>query len=373
MKITCNRTDLASAISSVQRAVSTKSNIPALTGILLTTRKDGLELVGYDCDMGIRTTIEAQVDEPGAACLAAKLLGEIVRKLDGDEVHIEVDAKHMATVKCGRSRFSLVGVDPATYPDIPKIEEKSSLSMENKTLKNMIRQTVFAVADNNAKPIHTGALFEIKGTAMRMVGCDGYRLAIREENIGGEHSEITFVVPKKSLQEVSKLLPDDDKQCKISIDSRRVTFSVGSYIVFSKLLEGEFLDYRAAIPKQSATEVEVKTEELIASVERVSLMITDRLKSPIRCQFSGDDGHMNLSSYTPIGHAADQLQASIQGETIEIGFNNRYLLDALQNSETDVVRLALKGSLYPMTIRPKGGNSFLFIVLPVRLKPQGEV
>ena len=369
MKISCKRTDLASAISSVQRAVSTKSTIPALQGILLTAEGDNLELVGYDCDMGIRTTIHAQVEQPGAACLAAKLLGEIVRKLDGDEVHIEVDAKHTATVKCGRSKFSLVGVDPATYPDIPKIEEKSSISMGNQTLKNMIRQTVFAVADDNAKPIHTGALFEIKGTTMRMVGCDGYRLAIREENIGGEHSETTFVVPKKSLQEVSKLLPDDNKQCKISIDSRRVTFAAGSYIVFSKLLEGEFLDYRAAIPKQSATEVEVKTAELIASVERVSLMITDRLKSPIRCQF-GDDGSIDLSSYTPIGHAADQLPADIQGEAVEIGFNNRYLLDALQNSETDVVRLALKGSLYPMTIRPKDGNSFLFIVLPVRLKPE---
>lgn len=373
MKITCNRTDLASAISSVQRAVSTKSSIPALTGILLTTKEDGLELVGYDCEtLGIRTTIEAQVDEPGAACLAAKLLGEIVRKLAGDKVHIEVDAKHMAVVKCGRSRFSLVGLDPKEYPDIPKIEEKSSISMENQTLKNMIGQTVFAVADNNAKPIHTGALFEIKGATMRMVGCDGYRIAIREENIGGEHSETTFVVPKKSLQEVLKLLPDDDKQCKISIDSRRVTFSVGSYTVFSKLLEGDFLDYRAAIPKQAATEIEVKTAELIASVERVSLMITDRLKSPIRCQFS-DDGSINLSSYTPIGHAADQLQANVQGETVEIGFNNRYLLDALQNSETDLVRLGINGSLRPMTVKPKEGDSFLFIVLPVRMKPQGEV
>jgi len=369
MKITCKRTDLASAISSVQRAVSTKSTIPALQGILLTAGSDNLELVGYDCDMGIRTTIHAQVEQPGAACLAAKLLGEIVRKLDGDEVHIDVDAKHMATVKCGRSKFSLVGVDPKEYPDIPKVEEKSSISIENQTLKNMIRQTVFAVADDNAKPIHTGALFEVNGTTMRMVGCDGYRLAIREENIGGEHSETTFVVPKKSLQEILKLLPDDNKQCKMSIDSRRITFSVGSYTVFSMLLEGEFLDYRAAVPKQSSTEIVVKTADLIASVERVSLMITDRLKSPIRCQF-GDDGSIDLSSYTPIGHAADQLPAEIQGETVEIGFNNRYLLDALQNSETDIVRLALKGSLYPMTIRPKDGNSFLFIVLPVRLKPQ---
>ena len=372
MKITCKRTDLASAISSVQRAVSTKSTIPALQGILLTAGSDNLELVGYDCDMGIRTTIHAQVEQPGAACLAAKLLGEIVRKLDGEEVHIDVDAKHMATVKCGRSKFSLVGVDPKEYPDIPKVEEKSSISIENQTLKNMIRQTVFAVADDNAKPIHTGALYEVNGTTMRMVGCDGYRLAIREENIGGEHSETTFVVPKKSLQEILKLLPDDNKQCKMSIDSRRITFSVGSYTVFSMLLEGEFLDYRAAVPKQSSTEIVVKTADLIASVERVSLMITDRLKSPIRCQF-GDDGNIDLSSYTPIGHAADQLPAEIQGETVEIGFNNRYLLDALQNSETDVVRLALKGSLYPMTIRPKDGNSFLFIVLPVRLKPQGEV
>ncbi|WOC33449.1 MULTISPECIES: DNA polymerase III subunit beta [Caproicibacterium] len=369
MNITCNRTDLASAISSVQRAVSTKATIPELSGILMTAQEGTLELIGYDCEtVGIKTNIQAEVQESGPACLPAKLLGEMVRKLSGDKVHIETGGKHMAVIKCGRSRFSVAGFDPNEYPAIPKIEQREVLRIPNGILKGMIRQTAFAVAQVDSKPIHTGTLFEINEGKIRLVSVDGYRIAIREENVGNDLNKTSFVVPGKSLNELSRILPDNAKPCGIVIGDRHIIFSAGQYTVFSRLLEGEFLDYRRAIPQQQGTEVEVNTLGFVDSIQRVSLMVMDRLKSPIRCSF-GDDV-IDLFSRTPLGQASDQLQAKIQGDNVEIGFNDRYLLDAFQNAETDEVKLGLNGPLAPMTVKPKDGNSFLFIVLPVRLKPE---
>ena len=201
---------------------------------------------------------------------------------------------------------------------------------------------------------------------------DGYRLAMRTEMINlkfEEEDEIRFVVPGKTLSEVIKLLPDQDENVEILVGRRHIIFKIEKYSVISRLLEGEFLDYKAAIPAQFTTEVTVNTRNLINSVERVSLLITDRLKSPVRCIFS-EDGEIKISCVTSIGKANDELSAQITGPEVEIGFNNRYLLDALRNTDTDEVKVQLTGPVSPMKIVPTQGDSFLFLVLPVRLKQE---
>jgi DNA polymerase-3 subunit beta len=229
----------------------------------------------------------------------------------------------------------------------------------------MIRQTIFAVAESDAKPIHTGTLFELEKDKIRLVSVDGYRLAMREEKAQCDQ-ELSFVVPGKTLGEVLKLLSDGDEELEILIGRRHIIFNIGNYRVISRLLEGEFLDYRAAIPASSSTEILVKTRSFIDSVERVSLLITDRLKSPLRCLFA--DNEIKVSCSTSIGRANDQFEAKINGNNVEMGFNNRYLLDALRNTEGDEVKIQLNGALSPMKVLPREGDSFLFLVLPVRLK-----
>lgn len=365
MKITCNKQQLVEAVSNVQRAVSSKSSVPALEGILLKTEENSVTLCGYDLELGMTTSIPASVEESGSIVLSARLFGDIVRRLPADIVFIGADEKFMTTITSGASEYSIVGIPSQEFPELPAITAETPVKISQTVLKSMIRQTIFAVADTDAKPIHTGTLFEIGNGKIRLVSVDGYRLAMREEPVSCTE-EISFVVPGKTLSEVLKLIRDEDADLIMQVGRRHILFTIGSYTVISRLLEGEFLDYNAAIPKSSSTEILVRTRAFIESVERVSLLITDRLKSPVRCIFSGNE--IRVSCSTSIGRANDQLEAGINGADVEMGFNNRYLLDALRNTEGDEVKIELNGALSPMKILPKEGSSFLFLVLPVRLK-----
>lgn len=365
MKFTVNKSDITEAVSNIQRAVSSKTSIPALECILLTASDNSLELCAYDLELGITTVIPAKVEEPGKAALPARIFSDIVRKTPDETVTVAVDEKNMTSIESGYSHFSIIATPAEEFPELPKLADSTRIELPSSVLKSMIRQTLFAVAESDAKPIHQGSLFHIENGILDVVSVDGYRLAKRSEPIDFPE-DISFVAPGKTLGEILRLLKDSDDKVEISAGRRHILFKIDNYTVISSLLEGEFLNYKAAIPPDSKTEVVVKTREVIESVERVSLLITDRLKSPVRCLFA--DNEIKLLCTTAMGRANDQLNAEITGDSVEIGFNNRYLLDALRNTECDEVKIQLGGPLSPMKIVPKEGESFLFLVLPVRLK-----
>jgi len=369
MKITCDKRKLNQAVLNIQKAVSTKSSVPALEGILIRAQENSVFLCGYDLELGITTIFDCNVEEKGSIVLNAKLLAEIVRRLPDATVTISCDEKQMTAIKSGEAEYSLAGIPAQEYPELPTVSGETTLKIQSGILRSMIHQTLFAVAESDAKPIHTGTLFELEPNKLRLVSVDGYRLAIREESVQTD-LETSFVTPGKTLSEVLKLLDDDDSEVELQIGKRHILFSIQNYTVISRLLEGEFLDYRAAVPKECSTELKVSTQSFINSVERVSLLITDRLKSPIRCLF--EDGEIRISCSTAIGRANDKLTAQMTGNSLEIGFNNRFLLDALRNTECDEIRVQMSGPLSPMRILPPEGNSFLFLVLPVRLKSSAE-
>lgn len=367
MKFTVNKSDIAEAVSNIQRAVSTKTSIPALEGILLSATETGLELCAYDLELGITTVIPAFVMEPGKAVLSAKLFSDIVRRTPAETVTVSVDEKNMATLESGYSRFSIIGIPAEEFPELPKLSDSTQICLPGALLKSMIRQTLFAIAESDAKPIHQGSLFSLENGILDVVSVDGYRLAVRREPVDFSE-DLSFVVPGKTLSELLKLIKDSEEPVEISAGRRHILFKIDNYTVISSLLEGEFLNYKAAIPPESQTEVVLKTREAIDSVERVSLLITDRLKSPIRCLF--DNNEVKLNCTTSMGRASDQLDVEMTGQSVEIGFNNRYLLEALRNTECDEVKVQLGGPLSPMKVVPKEGDSFLFLVLPVRLKSE---
>ena len=367
MKFTVNKSDITEAVGNIQRAVSTKTSIPALEGILLGAGEEGLELCAYDLELGITTVIPAFVVEPGRAVLSAKLFSDIVRRTPAETITITVDEKNMATLESGYSRFSIIGIPAEEFPELPKLTDSTQFSMAGSVLKSMIRQTLFAIAESDAKPIHQGSLFNLENGMMDVVSVDGYRLAVRREPVEFSDS-LDFVVPGKTLSEILKLIKETDDPVEISAGRRHILFKIDNYTVISSLLEGEFLNYKAAIPPESQTEVVLKTREAIDSVERVSLLITDRLKSPVRCLFN--ENEIKLNCTTSMGRASDQLDVEMTGQSVEIGFNNRYLLEALRNTECDEVKVQLGGPLSPMKVVPKEGDSFLFLVLPVRLKSE---
>ena len=334
MEFICSRNKISEAILNVQKAVSAKSCMTALEGILIKSTDSGISLCGYDLELGITTTIDANVIRPGSIVLGAKILSEIIRKLPDDEVHISINDKLIATINCGNCEFSILGISPDEFPELPSICDSHEIFIQNSVLKSMIKQTLFAISVYDSKPIHTGTLFCIEDGVIRLISVDGYRLALRKENISTDTS-LSFVVPGKTLSEVLKLLPDNDEQVEISAGKKHIIFKIGTYSIISRLLEGEFLDYRSTIPQSFSTEVCFKTKDCINSTERVSLMVTDRLKSPVRCVISDD--RAKLSCTTSIGKATDEFLLNKTGENIEIGFNHKYLLDALKNVESDEI------------------------------------
>ena len=364
----CEKNKLAEALSNVQKSVSPKSTIPALEGILLSASEDKLKLCGYNMELGITTSIPASVEEEGKTVLNAHLFTEIVRKLPDDEIEVQISDDLSAKIISGKSNFELMGINAEEFPSLPEVDGENFLELPVSCIKSMIKQTIFAVSENDSKPVHTGTLFDIKDKILTLVSVDGYRLAIRKEPIK-ENLELRFVVPGKTLREVLRLLPDSDDTLRISAGMQHIIFYIGEYSVVSRLLNGEFLDYKATGPEKVKYTVNVKTQDFSNSIERVSLLITERLKSPVRCLFLKDRIH--LSCNTSIGKASDELPAKSDVKTeLEIAFNNKYMTDALKNTECDEIVIQLNGPLNPIKIMPKEGNSFLFLVLPVRVKAE---
>ena len=367
MKFSCEKALLQAAISTTSRAVSPKSSIPALEGILLEAGSD-LRLTGYNLETGIRTIVPADIREEGTLVLGARLFGEIVRKLPDDIVTFQSE-NYMVNIKCGMSEFNILGTDPEEFPELPTVEYQNSLILPQSRLKAMISQTLFAVSDNESRPIHTGSLFEVDQTGLTLVSVDGYRLALRHESIDKKEGAETFsfVVPGAALSEVEKICSDVDEPASVTQGARHVMFKVGDTMLVSRRLEGEFLAYRQAIPRNNTIHVEGDTRALLSSIDRVSLIISDKLKSPLRCVF--DSNLLKISTKTAIGDAYDECPLSGDGGGLEIGFNNKYLMDALKAAPADKVRLELTTGVSPCVILPtEGEENFLYMVLPVRLK-----
>ena len=367
MKFVCATDLLGQAIANVSLAVSPKSTLPALEGILVTAKKGLLTLVGYNLELGITTTLEAKVEEEGEVVIPAKLFSEIVRKTDSEEIQLSCDPRFLVEIRGGVSEFTILGMSGLEFPELPSVGDGDSVALPQNKLRSMVDQTLFAVAQNDAKPVHTGCLFLLEESQATVVAVDGFRLALRREPAQVQQT-MRFVVPGKSLNELLKLLGDDDTQVELQISKKHILFTVGTTSIVSRLLEGEFLDYNAAIPKDCSTTVKVSTRGLLSSIERTSLLISDRLKSPLRVVY--DDGLVKMSCSTTIGKAYDECECQSQGPRVEMGFNNRYLMDALKNSEADMVKLEISGPLSPMKVVPLEGDSFLFLVLPMKLKQE---
>lgn len=366
MKFVCQRQTLTDAVNSVSRAVSSRSTIPALEGVLLRATSS-LFLAGYDMEIGITTNIEANVQDPGEIVLSNRQFSEIVRRLPGDTVSVEVGDDLNVTIRSGSSKFNIVGLSAADFPELPQVSDGMALSLPQSVLKSMIRQTLFAVAPlDSGKPVHTGTLFEADGETLRLVSVDGSRLAIRTEQVKC-NEPMSFVVPGKTLGEVLKLLEEEDSLVFMAVGRRHIVLQIDGYAVISRLLDGEFLSYRKAIPPTKSTTVRVNTREMIDAVERVSLVISDRVKSPLVCEFTA--GEIALSCTSSIGSASDVIGCRLEGEDAQIAFNSRFMLDALKNAESDEILMELGGAVAPMKLLPSdGSDSFLFLVLPVRMK-----
>lgn len=367
MKFTCEKYLLQSAVATTSRAAAAKSPNQALEGLLIEAN-NGVKITGYDLVKGIYTSFAADVAEAGSVILSAKLFDSIIRSLPEDIVTISSDEKNMVRILCGNADFSIMGTDSENYPELPSVEHQKSISIPQKTMKEIINQILFAVSDNEARPVYTGALFEISEGKLTVVSVDGYRLAMRTEK--PEESDMpdcSFIAPGGALQDLEKMCSDSDETVTIVLGAKHISFSVGSYVLITRRLEGEFLDYKKAIPTEFMHKLKMDRAAFLHAVDRVSLIIDDRIKNPLCCVFG--DGRLNMYCVTALGKGEDICPFEGDGGGLEIGFNNRYLQDALKAAPAEKLTVCLNNGSSPCVIVPEdGGDRFLYMILPVRLK-----
>ena len=372
MKFTTEKLLLQNAILTSTRATVSKSPIPLLEGLLLEAKDDNISIKGYDLKTGIVTNVPAEVEKPGGIVINARLFCEIIRKMPGQYITLSVNSGYVASINSEMSEFEIIGFPTSDYPELPIVEEQDKIEISQEVLKKMISQTNFAVSDNESRPIHTGALFEIGNGELTVVAVDGYRLALRREPLENIKSEeFSFVVPGAALSEVERILSEGDNSVKLTLGSKHIVFKTDDTTLISRRLEGEFLNYKNSVPAQAKYRIKAEKDELISAVERVSLIISDKMKSPVKCIF--DDGIIKLFSASALGKASDECAVSGDGEGLEIGFNDKYLVEALKAAPSDNITIELNSGVTPCVISPADdSNSFLYMILPVRLKAEGH-
>ena len=366
MKFSCEKYLLQSACGTASRAAASKSPIPALEGLLLQAA-DRLTVTGYDLKKGIYTQLEADVKEQGSVVVGARLFGEMIRRLPDGIVTISTDVNNNVNVKCGKSEFNFMGISPEDYPEMPVVDGVNNIALPQKILGSMINQTIFAVADNDMRPIYTGTLFDIEGEELTMVAVDGYRLAKRSEKLETAKMEnCSFVVPGSALADIERICGESEELVKISVGAKHISFSIGETVVISRRLEGEFLNYKKSIPDSFKYTVKVDRDEFMSAIDRVALIVSERNTSPVRMNFN--DGSIDCLCVTPIGRAEDVCTCEGSGEGLQIGFNDRYLKDALKAAGTEELNVCLNSASSPCVITAADGSeNFTYMILPVRL------
>ena len=366
MKFSCEKYLLQSACGIASRAAASKSPIPALEGLLLQA-SDRLTVTGYDLKKGIYTQLEAEVKEQGSVVVGARLFGEMIRRLPDGIVTISTDINNNVNVKCGKSEFNFMGISPEDYPEMPVVDGVNNIALPQKILGSMINQTIFAVADNDMRPIYTGALFDIEGEELTLVAVDGYRLAKRSEKLESARMEnCSYVVPGSALADIERICGDSEELVKISVGAKHISFSIGETVVVSRRLEGEFLNYKKSIPESFQYIVKVARGEFMSAIDRVALIVSERNTSPVRMSFN--DGSIDCLCVTPIGRAEDVCTCEGSGEGLQIGFNDRYLKDALKAAAKEELNVCLNSAASPCIITAADGSeNFTYMILPVRL------
>ncbi|WP_438314003.1 DNA polymerase III subunit beta [Sporosarcina sp. FA9] len=376
MKFEINRDELLDALNDVMKAISQKVAIPILTGIKIDIEEKGMTLTGSDSDITIRTFVPTEKDgeqnikivEKGSIVLQARVFNEIIRKLPTNNVMIETETGLQTHISSGKSEFKLIGSDPEDYPILPDVKDDNSFSMPSDLMKSIIRETVFAVSQQETRPILTGVHWEAKEGKLSCVATDSHRLARRLTSPDEMPLEpFSFVIPGKSLQELNKILPDNTESVEIIIADQQVLFKTRNVLFYSRLLEGNYPDTSRLIPDESKTSVTVNGRSLLQSIDRASLLAREERNNIVR--FSAGEGKViEISSNSPeVGKVEETIEAiTITGEDLNISFSAKYMMDALRAIDGQDITIQFTGAMRPFIIKSVNDDTILQLILPVR-------
>ena len=367
MRFTCEKSMLLNGLNITGRTVAQKSTLSVIEGILCRAN-DALSLTGYNMETAITYRIDAEITDPGQCILPARLFGDIIRRLPEGPVTVVVDDNYKVSIRSGYASFTISAESADDYPELPDVGTGRSVSIPQTALKDLISGTIFAVSENQGRPIHTGVKFEVEENAVSAIAVDGFRLARRtyhtEEATG---RTVSFVVPAQGLKEVEKILSDNGEDVAFVLGQKHILYQIGTATVICRLLEGDFLDWRRVVPSNCPIKLTAHVGELTSSIERVGLIVSEKYKSPVRCLFGNQQ--VLLRTNTTIGAAEDQCSLAGDGKELEIGFNVRYLADALRAIPSEEVMLELTNGLSPIVLTPADSKyDYAYMVLPVRIK-----
>lgn len=366
MIISVERSALLDAVTRLQRVVSSKTSMPVLEGILLSAEQGKVTLIAYNLEMGMRKEIYAKCDEAGDIVINARLLGDILRRMNAPQVVISSNEKLACNIKCGEATFDIMGMAAEDFPEMPTVGSDRTLKIEGSLLSEMVKGTFFATAQNEgAKPILTGINVTVKDSVMQFVAIDGYRLAIKRENVDIS-DDFSFILSGKAVSEAVKLIDENTEEVEMKVGENLISFNINGYDFISRLLEGEFVNYQKTIPSAHTQRVVVNTRELIDTIERVSLLISESFSTPVRCYFN--ELNVVFTCATSMGRAAETFNTQLEGDNFEIGLNSRYLLDALKAVGDEKVQILFNGANAGVLILPLEGNSFTYMIMPMRLR-----
>lgn len=370
MKFICDKNSLLNGVNIAMRGVSPRTTLPILQGIMIKTYGDSIILSSTDLEIGIECKINAQIKEDGGVVVSSKVFSELTRKLPDDDVIIETSDNNIVNIRCGTTEFTISGSDVSEFPEIPDIIKEHSFKTSQRILKEMIRKTVFCISQEQTRPILTGVLFEIYNNKIKAVALDGFRMAISQHEVENAlfENEVTdkysIVIPGKTLDEISKILDDDDSNVTIYHTNNQVLFQINNTKVISRLLEGNYMNYNAVLPREHKTLVKINRLDLMGGIERASLLAEGKNNL---IKFLVEDEYMTISSNSEKGKMSEKINISMEGVFLEIAFNSRYLLEALRVIDEDELELYFISSINPLIIKPSGSDEYLYMILPVKL------
>ena len=367
MKFNCNKTDLQDAISIVQKAIKTNSTVQILDGILIQAEDGKVKLTGYDLETGIEADVESDVIENGSVVVNSRYFGEVIKMLSEEMTTIEADDRYSVSITSGDAHTVLKGNSAESYPKIPVIETDNKITVSQKMIRDMINSTIFAVSKDGTRQSLTGCNLESDGSVLTMVAIDGFRMALRRENVGTEFPVMNFIIPGKALSEAAKIFDDDDKkEVIVYSSSNHLLFDIGDVRIISRLLGGPFVNYGAIIQKNPKTVVTIDRRKLLDAVNRASLIImTDERRCPVQLKTT-DSYTLLVAANAEGGNHKENIAIETSGDMVDIDFNAKYLTDALKAIDDDKIKIEFNGNQGPCIIVPCEGNEFVYLILPIR-------
>lgn len=370
MKFICEKEKILKGINSVINGISTKTTMPILEGILIQTNDNELKLTSYDLEIGIEYILDANVIEQGNTVVNAIMFSEIIRKLPNSEIQIRINENNLLEIECEGSLYKLATMNPEEFPELPKINIDNSVKLEQTTLKNMIRKTIFAVSTEENRPIFTGSLFEVIDNKLNVVAVDGYRLAVKSKELE-EGNNFSCVIPGKTLNEVNKIISDSFDNITVGIAKNQALFEMENCKIVTRLLDGEFLKYSNTIPKTWETRIKVNKNQIQNCFERVLLIsassIEKEKKYPVKINI--EVGKVTISCSNQTGDAKEEIIVDTEGKELEIGFNPRFFLDALKAIDDEEVYIEFGTNRSPCIIKPiVEDGDYVYMILPIKMK-----